>query len=258
MANQNLWTKEQLLLAINLYTKLPFGKLDQRTKEVVALANLIGRTPAAVAYKLNNFASLDPELQDRGIKGLGNTSKLDKEVWNEFYNNWDDMLLLSEELLTKLQQQGNIVVIPDQYIDEEEVKGLDVLRQTKARMNQNLFRRMILASYNNTCCFTGLQETSLLVASHIVPWSVSERNRLNPVNGLCLNALHDKAFDRYLITVDAKSLRIKVSSKLLKHNIRNAFIDSSFNEIEGKEILLPDKFFPSGENLKFHNDHFIL
>jgi len=40
-------------------------------------------------------------------------------------------------------------------------------------------------------------------ASHIVPWAEDERNRLNPRNGLCLNALHDRAFDRHLMWIDA-------------------------------------------------------
>ena len=48
------------------------------------MANLIGRSPGAVAFKLGNFGSFDPELKKRGIGGLPNTSKLDKEIWDEF------------------------------------------------------------------------------------------------------------------------------------------------------------------------------
>ena len=85
---QKLWTRDELILAINLYCKLPFGRLHRSNPEVIHLAELIGRTPSSIAYKLVNFASLDPSLQARGIKGASNSSKLDKIIWDEFYNNW--------------------------------------------------------------------------------------------------------------------------------------------------------------------------
>ena len=69
---QKLWTRDELILAINLYCKLPFGRLHRSNPEVIHLAELIGRTPSSIAYKLVNFASLDPSLQARGIKGASN------------------------------------------------------------------------------------------------------------------------------------------------------------------------------------------
>ncbi|SUA24417.1 Uncharacterised protein [Neisseria gonorrhoeae] len=47
-----------------------------------------------------------------------------------------------------------------------------------------------------------IKQPELLVASHIKPWREDKDNRLNPRNGLCLNALHDKAFDRGLLGID--------------------------------------------------------
>lgn len=46
---------------------------------------------------------------------------------------------------------------------------------------------------------SGLAEPRLLIASHIVPWSKDKTNRLNPSNGLCLSAIHDRAFDQGFI-----------------------------------------------------------
>ncbi|WP_292003167.1 hypothetical protein [Chlorobium sp.] len=97
-AGQKLWTRDELILAINLYCKLPFGRLHAKNPEVVMLASLIGRTPGSIAYKLVNFASLDPSLQARGIKGASNASKLDREIWNEFYQDWDRLPFESEKL----------------------------------------------------------------------------------------------------------------------------------------------------------------
>ena len=88
---QRLWTRDELILAINLYCKLPFGRLHKFNPEIIKLANLIGRTPSSVALKLVNFASLDPSLRARGIEGAANASKLDGEIWSEFYNHWNTL-----------------------------------------------------------------------------------------------------------------------------------------------------------------------
>jgi len=198
---QKLWSREELILAINLYCKLPFGKLHRNNPEVVQLAQLIDRSPSSVAYKLVNFASLDPSLQARGIKGAINASRLDKEIWDEFYANWDDLPYESEKLKAA---KYNIPI--DHLIPEEEEAFSFELGKTreqtiKARVNQQFFRQSILAAYDFTCCITGLKQPELLIASHIRPWGLDEKNRLNPRNGLALNSLHDKAFEEGLMTI---------------------------------------------------------
>ena len=110
---------------------------------------------------------------------------------------------------------------------------------------------MILASYNLSCCVTGITNTALLVGSHIVPWAEDKENRLNPRNGLCLNTLHDKAFDLHLFTV-TPDLMI-VLSKRLKKERKNVFIQQNFLEYEGKLITEPRKFLPDEALLNAHN-----
>ena len=69
---------------------------------------------------------------------------------------------------------------------------------------------------------------------------------------MCLNSLHDKAFDRGLITLDSK-LRLIVSKEM-----KNAEMDKQtrdwFYGYEGKQISLPDKFLPGKSFLEYHND----
>ena len=84
MAN---WSRQELLLALNLYLETPFGKQHKAYPPIVELARNIGRTPSAVAMKLNNLTSLDPSEKARGIRGLTGASKLDRMVWAEFENN---------------------------------------------------------------------------------------------------------------------------------------------------------------------------
>lgn len=251
---QKLWTREELILAINLYCKLPFGKMHKGTAEIIKFANLIGRTPSSIALKLGNFASFDPSLKERGIKGASNASKLDKKIWDEFYNNWDTALIESEELLAK-QKNTSVEKLNKIEISDLPLEGKEKERMIKTRVNQSIFRTIILATYNNRCCITGIDNPDLLIASHIVPWSKDEKNRLNPMNGLCLNALHDRAFDKGLITVDAKDYSLKISSRLKSKKPVDSIMQN-FISLEGRTITLPDKFVPAVEFLKLHNDSF--
>lgn len=251
---QKLWTRDELILAINLYCKLPFGKMHRGNPEVIALSNIINRTPSAVARKLGNFASFDPTLKSRNIGGLPNAGELTEKIWNEFYNNWDAALLYSEELLAK---QKHTTIEKQNKIDLSDLpkEGKEKERLVKVRVNQSIFRTIILATYNYKCCITGIDNSDLLIASHIVPWSKDDKNRLNPMNGLCLNALHDRAFDKGLITVDAKNYTLKISEKLKSKKVPDSIVQN-FLKYENKEIVLPDKFIPSADFLKVHNDFF--
>lgn len=248
---QRLWTREELILAINLYCKLPFGRLHRLNPKVIHLSKLINRTPSSVAYKLVNFASLDPSLKARGIKGASNASKLDKIIWEEFYNNWEDLPYESEKLLAKIENK------PIENISNIDLTDLPIgktrNRLVKIRVNQSFFRSSILASYNNTCCITGLNQSELLIAGHIMPWSEDKKNRLNPRNGIAINALHDKAFENGLITI-TPDFKIQVSSILLNQK-KTKTLDKYFFQYQDKKIILPSRFLPDTEFLKYHNEY---
>ena len=243
------WTREELILAINLYCKLPFGRLHRLNPDVINLANLIGRTPNSVAYKLVNFASLDPSLKVRGIKGASNVSFLDKAIWDEFYYNWDELPFESEKLLanfkdTTVEKLNNI---DETYLPKD---GIEREQLVKIRVNQSFFRSSILASYNNTCCITGIQQPELLIAGHIKSWSIDEKNRLNPQNGIAINALHDRAFETGLITITT-DYKIQVSPILFKQE-KSKSIEDYFLKYNKQNIILPSRFLPDVEFLKYH------
>jgi len=235
------WTRDELMLAINLYCKTPFGKIHVRNPDIIALATRLDRTPGSVSYKLANFASLDPSL-DR--KGAANVSRLDREVWNEFYENWDEMSYQSELMSNATREQN----LSHEFTEIPAGKTRDMI--VKQRVNQNFFRDMILASYNFKCCITGLPVKELLVASHIKPWAIDEPNRMNPRNGLCINALHDKAFDKGLITI-ASDLSLIVASHIRSRSDKALQL---LNDIHGKPIEKPNRFLPDLDFLKFHRD----
>lgn len=243
------WTREELILTFNLYCKLPFGKLHRRTPEIIYLAEQIDRTVNAVALKLVNFASLDPELKKRGIKGMSSHSKQDKLIFEEFSTNWEKLVLESELLLEKLHHQKLEEIDVKQIIEKT---GEEKLRLVKQRVNQSFFRKTVLVNYDEKCALCSLNHISLLVASHIIPWSQNREHRLNPQNGLCLCAIHDKAFDTGLISFD-ENLAILFSNEIEQIK-EKTFIDY-FGQFEGQKLNIPKKFYPSLEFLAFHREN---
>lgn len=238
----NRWTREQLKLAFHLYCQLPFGKMDKSNYEVIQLARLIERTPSAIALKLVNFASLDPVLKARGIKGMGNTSALDREVWEQFHADWEGLAIESENLRNSLATLQGLKSLTD--VNQDEIT--DYTGETRQvlyeqRVKQSFFRKAVLSSYRGRCCMSGLSEPRLLTASHIVPWSCDTANRLNPANGLSLCAVHDRAFDAGLITLNDDFC--VVLSDDLKHK-SDPFIQSVFIPLAGKQIEMPERFSP--------------
>lgn len=245
----NRWTKEQLKLAFYLYCQLPFGKLHQRNPEIIKLANLIGRTPSAVAMKLVNFASLDPAITGTGRTGLGNASSMDREVWEEFHADWEKLAVECEMLRRNFDAGVPTIDEADEQLVPEDFTGETRKVITEQRIKQNFFRRAVLSSYHGRCCMSGLSEPRLLIASHIVPWSKDKANRLNPSNGLCLSAIHDRAFDKGLITL-SDAFEVIVSDELKERS--DPFINKVILPLQGKPIELPERFLPDAAFIARH------
>lgn len=246
------WSKEQLKLAFNLYCQLPFGKMHSRNFEIVEVAKLIGRTPSAVAMKLVNFASLDPAITASGRVGLGNASALDREVWEEFHADWERLALECAALDQQLRPAPQFETTPDPFdaLDLNDFTGETRRVITEQRIKQHFFRRAVLASYGGKCCMSGLSEERLLVASHIVPWRKDKANRLNPCNGLCLSALHDKAFDQGLITL-TDDFRVMVSGQL-RALADGSTLKSVLAELHNQPVARPERFLPKADFLARH------
>jgi putative restriction endonuclease len=247
---KNNWTIEQTIVAFNVYCKIPFKKSSKSHPIIIKYAQIIGRSPSALNMKVGNFGRLDPELRRKGIVGLSNGSKLEEDVWNSFHGNWEALAFESEKLIAKFEMKN---VEESAYISLEDLPiGIERERIVKARVNQSFFRSTVLASYNQKCCITGLSIPALLIASHIIPWSKNSKERLNPKNGLCLNSLHDKAFDRGLLTITT-DYKIKLSNEVKKQSA-DISIQQFFLKYNHHRINLPDRFLPNKDFLKFHND----
>ncbi len=248
------WSRDEMILVFNLYFKLPYGKMDHRTAEVKELAAIMGRTDNSIAMRLNNFASCDPMLQQRGIKSLGDHKKQCQPYWDEFFENRENLVFESEEILAKYQNSS----IEEKYKDDisdipKDIVGSVKIREVKTRVNQCFFRKTVLANYNYKCALTQIDLPELLIASHIIPWATNEKERLNPTNGICLSSLYDKAFDCGLISFSDSG--VVIFSNRLENNIGKEYYDKYFLPIKGRNLERPMKYAINPLFLKWHRDN---
>ncbi len=242
MASGKKWTRDELLVALNLYHKLTFGQVHHRNPAIIALATKLGRTAGSVAMKLSNLASFDPALQLRGIKGLAGASGLDRSVWNEFHANLDEAVPASEEALRQLfraDPHAELTVIPTEGIrlHKRPPTATETTVTVKQRRGQEYFRDAVLNNFAGRCGVTGLPIRELLIASHILPWGSHPAERLNVRNGLCLSRLHDAAFDRGLITFD-DDLQLVLSPRL-KGTLPQRAVAENFGAYSGERLQVP-------------------
>lgn len=246
----NKWTRNELILALRLYMQIPFGKIHTHNPQVIALSKLIGRTPSSIALRLTNFAACDPYHWSRGVKGMSGGKKICQPIWDEFIDNTEDLVFVSESILGSMRGD-------DVSMETDDTKNVinrtadETLSLVKTRLTQRVFRREILKNYNNTCAISGLDIDDLLIASHIIPWANDVRNRLNPENGICLSALYDRAFDRGLISIG-------IDYSVLLANVLKRSMNKRgyrfFKDIEGVRIQLPSIYPPAKEFLEYHQD----
>lgn len=245
------WHRAELIVAFNLYCKVPFGQLHKSNPLIIQLANKLERTPSSVAMKLVNFASLDPTHKNRGVRGLSHASTSDRQIWEEFNGNWERLSYESQKAFNKLFAKP----LYDEILDKAERlidKPTEKKGTVRIRLVQSFFREAVLSSYNFSCSMCRLNIVKLLNASHIIPWSVEKKRRGDPRNGLSLCALHDRAFDRGLISIDDKYQILL--SKELKAEYRNDLYKVAFLNLEGSKIMLPEKFKPDLDALVYHRE----
>jgi putative restriction endonuclease len=242
------WTREEVLAVLNLYCRTPFGRLHARNPNMIRLAYALGRSPGSVAMKSVNLASLDPALRARGIRGLSKASQLDEAVWAQFHENPNEIGYESEVEFARLTGQSPRAA---DSVSWRDIRGLDKHVITKVRVNQHLFRAMILAGYRNECAVCELPIPALLVASHIVPWSADRAERMNPRNGICLCSLHDRAFDTGILLIKANySIAVSIPAKAVTH----VAVDKFLAAFDGGVLRLPDRWHPDPQLLQRHTD----
>ncbi|MDR3206343.1 MAG: HNH endonuclease [Candidatus Methanoplasma sp.] len=250
-----MWSREEMIIAFHLYCRTGGRESGGGDPGIAAVSELIGRTIPSIKFRLANYASCDPEYKKDGKKGLTHGGKNVQEIWDEFSGDMERLSQETDEILRFGYRYVSSEFIIDS-VDSFEAFPIGWEREqiVAARRNQSFFREAVLASYNNKCCITGIGDRDLLIASHIKPWKDSDARteRTNPRNGLCLNALHDRAFDKGLLTVTEGDHTVRLSKTLKKSVDRDAY-EKFFGMYEDRRIAMPARFAPDEEMLRHHN-----
>ncbi|WP_338845187.1 HNH endonuclease [Massilia sp. W12] len=201
--------------------------------------------------KLTNIASLDPDIINTGRKGLPGASNADRAMWQEMQADWQAFALHTEAArkLFEPAQSEHTKSEEAALVDDFSAEDRTVL--STVRVGQSFFRNIVLSTYDQRCCISGLSVPQFLIASHIVPWSWDVKNRINPHNGLCLSVLHDKAFDSGLLCIQ-DDLTVCISPKLKAFD--DPFLQQALLQCEGARLRLPDKFLPDPAFLRRHRE----
>jgi len=263
MATGTRWRENELKIVLNIYHKLPFGQLHARNPVVCDIASKLGRSANSVAMKLVNFASLDPVLKLRGVRGLAGASQLDRDVWDTFHASPNEQIPSSESALRELfgaDDMTTLEVLPKEGIHLNKISAIeatDVTREVKVRRGQEFFRNTVLNNFGGKCGISQINLRDLLVASHILPWSKYPTERITLKNGLCLSRLHDAAFDRGYIAFD-DNLGLLLSPQL-KAVLPNPSIELNFAMYDGYPLRHPEDSVPPDLGfLKIHRETIFL
>jgi 5-methylcytosine-specific restriction enzyme A len=168
MSKNPNWTRDELILALELFFRAGRKQLDASYPEVIQLSQQLNqlpihgaetrnsefRNPQGVSMKLGNFLSLDPQYSG---KGLQRGSKLDQEVWNEFAHDIEKLKLTAASIgksvnwVAEIRAEYNIVSDEDEF---PEGKILTRLHQVKERSRQVVEqkKRKVLQQAGNLAC----------------------------------------------------------------------------------------------------------
>lgn len=130
------WTREETILALALYCKIPFGKIHKYNEQIIEAAKKMLRTPASLSMKMCNFGRFDPELSSRGVKGLQHGSKLDQEVWDDFHLDMERLYNEAEKVVAS----NDILLTADEQTDLIIPEGVNVETRGFSRRGQAFFR----------------------------------------------------------------------------------------------------------------------
>jgi putative restriction endonuclease len=254
MPRGKAWTREDTIIAYALYCVIPFSKVNNSNQTIKDAAEIIGRSPASLKMKICNLAALDPDFLASGRAGLwGGISKLDRTVFAEFSSDWQRLSSTAEKILGL-----PIFDVVEPIYNGPDRRKKKTYAEISDKQARRFFRKSVIAAYEGRCCISGMTIPQMLIASHIKPYAVSDKQteRANPANGLLLNAFYDRAFDQGLMTV-LPDLTIRISDQ-----VKEVYTDEKTRDwlysVEGTKIKRPARFAPNRDLLAYHNEYVFL
>ena len=171
-----------------------------------------------------------------------------------YIENFKTMHLSDEKTLLELIGISDVVDETEEIGERIEISNL-IFQMTKPRVKRNPeFRRMVCKAYEHRCAFSGIQ-LELIEAAHIIPFS-HEKGIDSVQNGICLSALHHKAYDDGLLFID-KNYNINLNDKKVEYleKVNRDGGMQKFLKLQYEKIKLPTSKlnYPSIEFISIAN-----
>ncbi len=148
----------------------------------------------------------------------------------------------------RLLESQNKLAVPE--AEENDYSIENRLIEIRARVKQSVFRKAVLKNFQQSCCLTGVKETELIIASHIIPWSHKIETRLNPANGLPLFSSYDRLFDvGYISFTD--DLKVIITPRFSQ---TSSELQKILKVIKNKQAIKPIQYQINPEFLEYHRD----
>jgi len=145
------WTRDELILALDLYVRFKGNPPGKGSPEIIALSRLLNqltvtigfgspdfRNPNGVYMKLMNFRRFDPVYQAQGKSGLTRGNKLEEAVWNEFASDPERLSLIAEAIKANVSNLPYADLEQDEIVEAEEGRVL-----TRAHLTRERSRKLV-------------------------------------------------------------------------------------------------------------------
>lgn len=200
----------------------------------------------------------EPPIMQDELDQFDWQSKQKGKDWSNFWNQYGINLISKKDFIELLN-----LVDGDGYTREDGQKTIeyelkiasgnyfvaDSEALTKTRPWQAAWSKKVKENFGYMCAICGLTTPELLVGSHIVPVKDDEDNRMNPSNGICLCVLHDKMFDKGLISVNSDMV-VQIANVSDDH-----VLETLLQDIRGLRVNNPRMYKIKEDFIQYHNDN---
>ncbi len=206
------WTRDELILALDLYFRCSPTKTNKENKEIIALSDLLNtlpihpnrngyekfRNPNGVYMKLCNFLRFDPNYSGKGLKEGG---KLEEDIWFEFSNNREKLKKISQAIVNFAPEVPRLIEknnLEDEFEEGQVLTKLHKIRERSSTLVKKKKNDVIAKTGKLTCesCgfdfaeFYGEIGKGLAECHHTKPVSElkkGEKTKLRELSILCAN-----------------------------------------------------------------------
>lgn len=213
------WKRDEIILALDLYFDKDLGVIGFNNPKIIALSDVLNRlsilnekknqktfrSPSSVSLKLSNFKAIDPSYKGKGMEAY---SKLDKEVFEEFYSDIKRLNQIANEIrqISNNPELSNEVskIENDETSETDSVKEGQILyklhkvRERKRKIVEAKKRKVLKDKGELKCeaCsfdfekFYGAMGKGFIECHHLTPLfsvQVNKGTRLDDLALLCSN-----------------------------------------------------------------------